>query len=403
MFPSSSKQLLTVTLTGAVLIVVVAACGSSVDRGVDAVDAGPSGFGAAPADGGDAAVVDAPVHELACIATACPEGFATCADGTGPAYKCGADLKRDPDNCGGCGNKCLLYAPIHMSSRCVEGTCELECFSPYDPGNQKDWRNCDGKVDNGCEADVLTNVKHCGACGNACAPGEPCIDGVCGCEPGEIVCHGQCVDPKTDDNHCNGCDQPCDPEGGTCGELPNGAYYGCYGGVCGTPKCKMPTADCNGDLGQPGCNSDGCEVPDVRTDPNNCGGCGIKCKAGEECVNEGNGPECAVPCVRFGKVLCPFGQCRDLLNDVMACGSCSRFCQGAGPNQVSACRKGICELDCLPGFADCNGDPSDGCETNVMAHPGNCGTCGNACDVAGGQPCIEGKCLMTECDAGTVF
>jgi hypothetical protein len=205
-----------------------------------------------------------------------------------------------------------------------------------------------------------------------------------------------------DDNHCGGCDQGCDGDAGACRPVPDSAHYGCVGGVCGRLKCDEPTADCNEDLGSPTCQTDGCEVPDIRTDPNNCGGCGIKCKEGESCVNEGNGPECAVPCARFGKTLCPFGQCRDLLNDVQACGSCSNDCPGAGPNQVRVCRKGICALDCLPGFGDCNGEPSDGCETNLMAHPGNCGTCGNQCDVAGGQPCIEGRCLMAECDGGVI-
>jgi hypothetical protein len=117
-------------------------------------------------------------------------------------------------------------------------------------------------------------------------------------------------------------------------------------------------------------------------------------------VDEGNGPECAVPCARFGKTLCPGPRCVDLLNDPDACGACNAACRPAGPNQTRACEKGLCVYGCAPGFADCNGDPADGCETNLDAHPANCGACGHACDVAAGQPCVEGKCLTVPCDAG---
>ena len=69
----------------------------------------------------------------------------------------------------------------------------------------------------------------------------------------------------------------CDPTDGPC-SLPETAYYGCGGGVCGAPKCQGTSGDCNKDLADPECNTDGCEVEDIVFDPNNCGGCGIKCK-----------------------------------------------------------------------------------------------------------------------------
>ena len=338
---------------------------------------------------------------LMCIGTTCPDGFATCSDGTKPAYKCGADLKHDPNHCGECGNRCLHYETIHVTSRCVEGSCELECFNPYNPDRPTAWTNCNGKIDDGCESDTQSDPKNCGACGNACAPGEPCEWGKCGCAPHEIICNGRCVDPMSDDGNCGGCGNEC-PGDGAC-ESDGTWHYGCVGGQCGQPKCEWMRLDCNGDLGDPECKTDGCESGGVLTDPNNCGKCGNKCDlaAGEQCVNEGSGPECAVPCVRFNKTEC-LGQCYDLRNDPRACGSCFNPCPEAGPNQESACRKGVCELDCLHGWADCNGDPSDGCETNIAAHPANCGACGNECNIAAGQPCVGGKCLMTECADGGI-
>jgi hypothetical protein len=348
---------------------------------------------------------DTPPEPLMCIGTECPEPYATCLSPGKPAYTCGADLSRDPDNCGECGNECLQYAPIHMSSRCVSGKCELECVNVDGPfGIKTDWRNCNGNVDDGCEVDVKISAKHCGSCGNACPAGQSCIEGKCGCPPGQRECpflfgRMRCVDPETDDANCGGCGKLCAPPASACAQLPDNTRYGCLGGTCGHLKCEPRTFDCNQDVGTKGCGSDGCEVG-ALADRDNCGGCGIKCKANEECVDEtGHGLACAIPCAATGKTFCPDGKCVDLLNDVDACGRCSNPCPPAGPNQVRACHKGLCAVECAAGFADCNADQTDGCETNLNIHPNHCGACGNECNVALGQPCVEGKCLMTTCGA----
>jgi hypothetical protein len=357
-------------------------------------DGGPNASSDA---GGDAAHVE----ELLCIGTECPAPFATCGAESGPVYKCGTDLAHDPKNCGSCGNECLVYEPIGMTSRCVDGACELECLN--NPNHPTDRRNCNGEIDDGCEVDVLVDHDNCGACGKACADGVPCLDGKCGCPQNLLACETdegiKCIDPKTNDDNCGKCGNACKPPSDACDPTPANAYYGCVGGTCGHMKCGGVSADCNNDIGSLGCASDGCEVQDLRTDRNNCGGCGIKCKGAEECINEGFGYECAVPCARFGRVVCPFAdECVDLLHDVNNCGGCGNFCPLPGPNQVRSCDKGLCASECAPGFADCNGISADGCETNLRANPGNCGACGNACDIGAGQPCVEGKCLMKACD-----
>jgi hypothetical protein len=390
---SSKKRLC--TLSALALALAAVACAENVDMGEVADRDVPF---APPAEAGPDAGGDAP-ELLSCIATECPDGLATCLSESGPAYKCGTDLLRDNEHCGACGNKCLVYKPIHMTSRCVDGACELECLSEPDIFNPVDWRNCNGLVDDGCEINVLSDAKNCGACGNACADGVACIEGKCGCPPGKIACHGRCTDPQSDDNNCGGCGNVCEPPDGACDPMPAGAYYGCFAGTCGHLKCADRSADCNGDLSSASCGGDGCEVPDIMSDRDNCGGCGIRCGAKEECVDEGNGPECAVPCARFGRTACP-GGCYDLLTDVNACGGCNSPCRPPGPNQTRACKKGLCAYECQPGFADCNGDPADGCETNLRVHPGNCGACGNTCDMTAGQPCVEGQCLMTTCEPG---
>jgi hypothetical protein len=44
---------------------------------------------------------------------------------------------------------------------------------------------------------------------------------------------------------------------------------------------------------------------------------------------------------------------------------------------------------CDPGTGDCNGDPSDGCETDTTSNPLHCGACGH--------DCLEGTCVGSLC------
>ena len=46
-------------------------------------------------------------------------------------------------------------------------------------------------------------------------------------------------------------------------------------------------------------------------------------------------------------------------------------------------------VSCKKGYADCDGDPSNGCETDIMVDDFNCGACNNFC---GGEVCVKGSC-----------
>lgn len=401
----SKKQLSTLLIAASTLVAF--ACADSVDlgdvkEGADA--AAPPTFTPPPADdGGDAAQVDtSPPHVLACIGTECPYPYETCSNQ--PSFKCGTNVLNDPANCGACGVSCLGFDPINMSASCAQGQCAFECMikgGGFEP--VRIFKNCNGLLDDGCEINVQDDVANCGVCGNACKPGVRCIEGKCGCSGGEVDCNGTCTDTRFDDYNCGACGTACDYRGPNpaCDPKPPHTGYGCGSSLCDVLKCTSGWMDCNNDR-QEGCSSDGCEV-DIKTDLDNCGGCGIKCAAGQECRENGNnGPQCMDTCEKAGLTACMYG-CKDLLTDPFNCGACGNACSNPRANQApSQCHKGICEIDCLPGFADCNGDPNDGCEVDLRVHPANCGACGTKCDFAAGQPCIDGTCLMVECDGGVV-
>ncbi|MFO0761171.1 MAG: VWA domain-containing protein [Byssovorax sp.] len=70
------------------------------------------------------------------------------------------------------------------------------------------------------------------------------------------------------------------------------------------------------------------------------------------------------------------------------CGMCGNVCPG-GANAPAGCSAGICTLVCPSGTGDCDLNPQNGCETNVKNDPNNCGMCGNSCM---GQSCVQGAC-----------
>jgi len=58
---------------------------------------------------------------------------------------------------------------------------------------------------------------------------------------------------------------------------------------------------------------------------------------------------------------------------------------------LGICRDGqVSVLRCDEGFSDCDGDPGNGCETDLMSDDDNCGSCGNIC--AASELCTLGTC-----------
>jgi hypothetical protein len=51
-------------------------------------------------------------------------------------------------------------------------------------------------------------------------------------------------------------------------------------------------------------------------------------------------------------------------------------------------------LECPSARGDCDGDPSNGCETDLSADALNCRACGHACAGDGKAVCIGGRCAQ---------
>jgi hypothetical protein len=316
----------------------------------------------------------------------CLTGFADC-DGDA-ANGCEVDTRSDRGNCGRCMNAC---SPMGGTGACAMGVCTVAACN-------EGFGDCDMNAANGCETDVRVSTANCGVCGTTCpAPANgaaTCAMGRCGvvCAAGFADCDGLAangceVDTRTDNTHCGACGRPC--------VIPNGTP-GCAAGMCAVGMCNAGFADCDGNV------ANGCET-DTRTASANCGRCGNACMVAGGSAACTNGA-CAVGGCAPGRSDCdmnPTNGCEvDTQTSAANCGACGRVC--VVPNATPVCRDGRCGVGtCNDGFGDCDGDPTNGCETDLRTATNNCGRCGSVCFAANGVAvCAAGACALDRCNAG---
>jgi hypothetical protein len=294
----------------------------------------------------------------------------------------GFDLSSELANCGRCGNFCTFPNGL---GRCMDRACVMEgCRTGYvdvdrDPTNGCEYAciprgaevcngeddDCDRVIDEGF--DVLTDPRHCGACGRVCsfpnATGRcamgACTFGPADCAPGFYDIDG---DPRT------GCEYACTPTGSpdTCNRIDDdcdgsvdeaepmvGSACGSATGACtlGSVACVRGALTCVGGVGPIAelCNAadDDC---DGRTDESVPGspipGVGDRCGA----TNVG---------------ICSYG--------MVACSSGVLTCSGAVTARAETCNG----LD-----DDCNGVVDDGL---IRPSPGSVPSCAETRGVCAGR------------------
>ncbi|HEY3444871.1 MAG TPA: hypothetical protein VGK67_00850 [Myxococcales bacterium] len=309
---------------------------------------------------------------LVCRGELCAPGC-TAAHGCADAKVCcsGAclDTQADPDHCGTCAP---CPATPHGSVRCQQGVCEL---ASCDPG----FDDCNGVLQDGCEEDLRSTAEHCGTCETSCSAAQGaarCLDSACAvasCDTGWGDCdhlpgNGCEADLSIDALNCSACGKACEA-------LPH-AETACKLGGCTFGGCLAGYSDCNHDL------TDGCEISHL-SDPDNCGSCGVICPDVAHGARACVGGVCAIGPCDLGHADCDqdlWNGCEvDTDTDVDHCGGCNQPCT-PGVGDIASCGGGVCGLGgCRPGFADCDADPSNGCEVNLASDVFNCAVCGNAC------------------------
>ncbi len=311
---------------------------------------------------------------------ACPTGQ-TCCDGA-----C-VDTQSNTASCGACGRRCTV---LNAAPVCMNGSCTFSmCTAPYG--------DCDRMVENGCESNLLNDTANCGACGMACAPranaSARCEAGTCryACNAGFDDC---------DMNPANGCETDTRASAASCGACGNrcslaNATAACADGRCAIGACAESFADCDGNA------ANGCET-DTRTAVMHCGACGTSCPGAANAVPACALGRCALTCTAG------FADCdgvdangceADTRTSAAHCGGCGRACAPA--HGVGACAASTCALTrCDDGFADCDMNPANGCEVNTRSDPANCGRCAMRCSVPSGTPaCVAGVCGIEACTA----
>ncbi len=320
-----------------------------------------------------------------CTVGTCAAGFGDC-DGMA-ANGCEADVAGSLLNCGMCGSRC---APVNATGRCTAGSCAVaSCTTGFG--------DCDGMALNGCETDLQSSLASCGACGARCNPTNgagACMAGTCtvvGCNANFDDCdnnpaNGCEADLTSNITHCGTCTTRC--------EYPNATAV-CRAGACAFGACLPGFADCDGDHGN------GCEVQ-IATSVDNCGGCGRVCtrtNATQACV----GGVCRIDHCDAGSADCngvdADGCEMNVYTSLANCGACGHACSLAHATPV--CDLGTCDVaTCLPNYRNCNGSAVDGCESASLTDVLNCGDCGNVVTFAHATPaCVGGAPAIASCNA----
>ncbi len=256
--------------------------------------------------------------------------------------------------------------------------------------------SCTDGVQSGSETDADCGGGSCSACasGQRCLAARDCTSGVC--------LAGGCAQPSCTDGLQNGDEGDIDC-GGACSTCLPGQQCkipsDCAGGDCTKGTCSLTCLDgkgsCDGDL------SNGCET-NLKTDAAHCGACDTPCNL-KHATAKCSGGSCTVD-----ECVAPYADCDgdpangcevNTSTDPDNCKGCGMGCPAV--NGVASCVASACLIDCTAPYADCDDDRSNGCEKKVDSDALNCGACDKVCASENGTPnCVQGKCGVSDCPPG---
>jgi hypothetical protein len=345
-------------------------------------DAPVPGDAPAPMDASGPARLDAALDGAGCTLSGCPapaNGDASCVAGS-CGYVCHRGYHKDGAGCapndqpGCCGDACTVCGvPVNGTAACTNRQCVLGCNAGYH------------LVGSQCQPDESS-----ACCGPACALCPPVLNG-------SPICR----------NHT--CDLDCNAgfhkDGATCARDDDPACCGLACKTCDAPANASPV--CKNAACSFTCH-DGFHAAGNGCQPNqdtSC--CGNKC---ETCTatRPNATPVCdGKKCLDTSPCLPTHHDCNGvcLPNDaVTSCGSACLACP-ARANSTVSCDGSGCVYACAAGFADCDGNPNNGCEATPASDPLNCGACAvssndaHTCATGGSFPqtCTNGLC---SCPAG---
>ncbi len=358
----------------------------------------------------------------------CKEGSCSlnCPDDTGDCNAravdgCEVDLLTSTNHCGTCDLEC---DPAHAQGTCVGGECLIKTDEP-NHGCDANYADCNLSPEDGCEAHLLTDPNHCGACDDAAcseAGGVPsCSAGECTiqCSEGFDDCDENARDNGCETNtarsvnHCGECERVC--------EVSDRAYTAyCAEGVCGETLCEENQGDCDGDG----------SCTDSLLTVSNCGACGQDCTVAHgspECVASSSGARCAIDvcdvteeaswadCDGSYVTGCEVNtqsnrfRCGGCLPEEGGIGEDCSLKEGADNVTATMCTAGGCRVvGCAGGYGDCDGIFSNGCESDLETTGQYCGSCATDCTAKVGEDdvaavaCGAGACVVDDC-AGNRF
>ena len=383
----------------------------------------------------------------------CESGVCRCQDGLVLCGEQGAksciDPKTDRKYCGArglCNSSTMTsdnYAGMKCGEheKCVDGECR--CAAGY--------LKCNGKCISVTSDTSCGKTESCDKLVNCQERGRVCINYECKCSKDYVECNGECINPNVSGTHCgargdcnNDSEESLDYKGDNCAKknevckiIDNGV-----GEAKCASSCPEGLINCNGECVDQaeyhlnksctGCHADYCYTGSVdekgkpidfnyrlckSVDTNGvdnkknssrfCNGCNVvpyrddlgendatSCPPSMYCTGESGLYRCDC---KPGTTLCkiPVEGSSDLKS---ACIPSDHL------KECSVDDNGNMELTCEDGWKDCNGDPTDGCETNLNTSVEHCGDCKNNCfettKGAFGQTCNEGKCDYALCLSG---